>query len=380
MTVLLAILVAALGAAAPASGAAVIRLPVGGTNADWSVVPTSGGTYVLTTGYDRKHPAAPVARLVKVSATGVTPGAALPVRVGYDVVAAPAEDGSAPCVGSTIKSSPYVACLQGGAWVERRFTGAARTRTLLGIRRYGPSLYAFLLDGDIGVFDGRHPERFKLHASIARWDGTAWAPVASDYVLSIAVTSRGTLCGALAEPLCTPLLEASTAKTGRVSLRKLGSAGWVPDGRSFAQRKSDVVVGRTTALGDRLALPVFAGTSLTSLDVLTDSTAPKRIRVATVVGTYVSAWLGSVAGVSWVSWTDYFYFDKKETRGLVVGRAAPFDLASGAAGPATEVYASRFRDMPSELSIDEVDGLPYGVYSQPGKTQDTVILSPLAAP
>ena len=379
MTVLLATLGAAL-VAAPAWGAPVIRLPAGGTDAGWSVVPTSSGTYVLTTAYAKKHPEAPVARLVKVSAAGVTPAAALPVRVSYDVVAAPAEDGSAPCIGSTIKSSPYVACLQGDAWVERRFTGAARTRTLLGIRRYGPSLYAFLLDGDLGVFDGKHPERFKLHASIARWDGTAWAPVASDYVLSIAATWRGAVCGALAEPLCTPLLEGSTAKSDRITLRKLGPAGWVADGRSFAQRKSDVVVGRTTALGDRLALPVFAGTSLTSLDVLTDSVAPKRIRVATVVGTYVSAWLGSVAGVSWVSWTDYFYFDKKETRGLVVGRAAPLDLVAGAAGPATEVYATRFRDVPPGLSIEEVDGLPYAAYSQVGKTQDTVILSPLAAP
>lgn len=375
---LLAILVAALGAAAPASGAGALKAPTGGRGATWAVVPTTTGTYAVTLAYTKKRP---VLRSFKVTPAGFTAGPALAIAPDDGLYSTVGEDGSGPCVGANVKRSPYVACLQGGAWVERRFTGAARTRYLLDVNRYGSTTYAYLIEGDLGVFDGKHPERFKLAASVVRWDGAAWVTVVPKYEFSLAQLSSPVPCVPLAAPVCAPLLTVGKAGAERFTVRKLGADAWVPDGRSVAMRKNDSTLGPLTAFGDRLAIPVFASTpKVSSLVVLTDSTAPRRIRVATLVGSYAGAWLNSVAGTAWIGWTDFFYFDKKETRGLVVGRAAPLDLLAGTAGPATEVYAEAFSNIPSDVHVEDVDGAPYGAYVEHGKSQDSLVLQPLALP
>lgn len=375
MAAALAAAAALLAAPGSASAAAPLTVATGGIGVSWATLPTSTGTYAITRASKARKQ---IVRVTRVGAAGVSAAPAPAIEPQTRLSTALSEDGTAPCMGAMVKDSPYVACLQGDAWVERRFSGAARTRVLLDIERYGASLYAYLADGDPGVFSGSHPERFKLPTSLVRWDGAAWVPVVARYDLSLKHLASALPCSPQDAPLCaTPLFQTVRTGSPKISVEHLEGSAFVADSRGFGQRKHDTAIGAGVSFGDRLALPVFSSGKVDALTVLTDSTAPARIRVATIFGTYADAILAFAGGRPWIAWTDYFYFDKQETRGLVVGRAAPLDLATGTAGPATEVYSEAFKNLPSSVDIHDVDGLPYAEHVVHGAGADTLVLTPL---
>ena len=374
--VMVAVLLGAAGG--PAASAADIRIPTGGLDIGWSVLRTSSGTYAITMAARKRKVQIRTSRL---TAAGPAAGPALTISPDGPLVGSVSEDGSAPCLGTSVKQSPFVACIQDGAWVERRFTGANRTRTLIDIDRFGGSLSAYLLDGDFGAFDGKHPEKVRLSESLVRWDGSAWVPVIPSYVLSLRQFSQPLPCQELLAVICpAPLVVTGSTTSDKFIVRQLSGATWAADARTFAMTKADYTLGSPMGLGATLAVPVGSGRGhRASLSVLTDSSAPKRIRIATITSTYSVAYLTAAAGRPWVSWVDYDYADKKETRGDEVAHVAPLDLVAGTVGPSTEVLNKSFKRYPGRVEVVDVDGAAYAA-SITSAAADTLVLSPLAAP
>ena len=379
MAAAMAMAMAAWLAPPAAAAAAELRIPAGGRLTTWAVTPTTTGTYALTRSFVKRRP---VVRMARVTAAGPQAVPAPPVTLDADLSTAPSEDGASPCVGTMVKSSPYIACLVGGAWVERRFTGADRTRILDDINAYGGALYATLIDGDFGALQSAHPERAKLAARLMRWDGAAWVPAIPSYSDTFKQWTQLVPCLTPGDAACTTPLAVVGALFGddRFKTRRLGGSAWTPEPRSIAIGRTDTTIGPVVAAGDRLAVPLTTSPKgkVSAIVVQTDSGAPHRIRVATFIGDYAGASLSVVGGRTWLAWTDFYYFDKRETKGLVVGRAAPLDLQAGTAGAATEIYADLFKGTPSSVGVEDVDGAPYASYIAHGATQDALVLVPIA--
>ena len=210
-------------APATAPAAEPLRLVTGGSDATLSAVTTTAGTFFATSAEKRRTY---VTRIFQIRAGGATPLPQLPVKpdatsTGLGLL--PREDGAVPCAAATVKSSPYVACLEDGVWRERRFTGADRTWSSRTSSAMADSLYAFLSTTDFGAFeraagDPKAIKRFRLTSDVRRWDGAAWVRAGA------AAPSLSFTFDRLSLPIrCLPSLASSgceTPRLGRLSFKR----------------------------------------------------------------------------------------------------------------------------------------------------------------
>lgn len=385
-------LIVVCGALGVATGSAIaadpIRLSTGGSDTSLTTTMNVSGTYIASSAIKKKKV---VIRLFAVRGGVAVQLPALPFKPdeGIDVVSR--EDGGVPCVTADVRSSPYVACLEGGAWKERRFTGEARTQSLNGVVSYAGSQYAFLDATDRGAFekalsDERKLRRFRFQTVVRRWDGTAWVAAGSavpDFKYALTAITVPIFCAvAVAPGSCdAPLLFSLgfSLKSKKVTLgTSVVVAGrWVDDPTRRMGNLDVEVVGTPGYIDGQLLIPRRTGKRLELIS--RGSAGVKTTKVGLLAGDEMDANVGVVAGRAWIAWADgKVPKTKRATQGKAQIHVAPLDTAAATAGAPQSfgtVAYSLAAGVPSPFVL-EADGALYVAYVESRKSGDVVVVAP----